>query len=177
MTARLDPVPRERIDDPELLVILDRAERLSAPKPEWYLATAHHPAASKAFDHYWETVFRAGRVEHVIKEYMRLAIVQLLGCGFCSGQRSVLAQQEGLDETAAQACQLPDFDPPDLRLRAALRYARALCLADPSRDTALFDEVYRDLHAVYDDPEIVELAYLAMIAIGGTTVARSLDLA
>lgn len=176
-TSRLRSVPREQIDDPELLEILDRAERLSAPKPEWYLATAHHPAASKAFDHMWETVFRAGRVEHKLKELMRLAIVQLLGCDFCSGQRSVLAQEGGLEEEEVLACALPDFDSPDPRLRAALRYARALCTADPSQDRALFDDVYRDLHAVFDEEEVVELVHLAILSIGGTTVARSLDLA
>jgi alkylhydroperoxidase family enzyme len=175
-TRRLRSVAREDIQDPKLLEIVARAERLSAPKPEWYLATAHNPKACAAFDDYWDAVYRNGLVEHVTKELMRLAIVQLLGCDFCSSQRSVAAQAEGLDEDEVQACAMPDFNPPDPRVRAAVRYARALALDHAGADTSIYDEIYEDLHAHFSEEEIVELAYLAMITIGGTKVARSLDL-
>ena len=175
-TARLRPVSRDTIDDPELLEVLDRADRLSAPKPEWYLATAHYAEGCKVFDRYWDTVFRHGRVDHSIKELMRLAIVQLLGCDFCSSQRSAIAQGAGLSEHDVEACTMTDFNPPDPRLRAALSLARQLCLSRAGDDTAVFDPIYKQLHEVFDEEEIVELLYLSAITIGGTTVARSLDL-
>jgi alkylhydroperoxidase family enzyme len=175
-TSRLRPVARDDIKDLRLREIIARAEQLSAPKPEWYLTTAHNPDASVVFDRYWDAVYRNGRVEHLTKEIMRLAIVQLLGCDFCSSQRSVAAQAEGLEEDDIQACAMPDFDPPDQRLRAAVRYARALALDHAAADTSIYDEVYEDLHANFSEEEIVELAYFAMITIGGTKVARSLDL-
>lgn len=175
-TQRLRTVERDQIVDPEMVAILEKAERLSAPKPEWYLATAHSPEACKAFDHFWDTVFRHGRVEHLIKEMMRLTIVQLLDCDFCSSQRSVQAQHDGLDEASAQACALPDFNPPDERLGAALRYARVLCTTEPSENPGAFDEAYGELHQVFDDEEVTELVYLAMISIGGTMVTRGLNL-
>lgn len=173
---RLPSVPRQAITDAELLEVLDRADRLSAPKPEWYLAFAHNPDVAKGFSAFWESTYREGRVDHVIKELMRLAIVQLVGCDFCSGQRSVRAEEEGLEEEDVQACALPDFNPPDARTRAAIRYARALALDHAGADTSGYDEVYADLRAVFDDAEIIELAGFAALAIGGAKVARSMRL-
>jgi alkylhydroperoxidase family enzyme len=58
-------------------------------------------------------------------------------------------------------------------VRAAVRYARALVL---EHDPAVFDDVYADLHAVFDDGEIVELGCFAAIAIGGVMLSRSLQI-
>lgn len=173
---RVPPVPRDQITDVGLRSVLEQADRLSAPKPEWYLTLAHNPDVAKGFSVFWETTYREGRVDHVIKELMRLTIVQLVGCDFCSGQRSVRAEQEGLDEADVQACALPDFNPPDPRTRAAVRYARALALDEPGADASSFDEVYADLRAVFDDAEVIELAGFAALALGGAKVARSLRL-
>ena len=172
-TSRLPPVPRDQVDDPELEAILERADRLSTPKPAWYLTLAHNPEMAKAYAAYWDAAHRGGRVEHTTKELMRIAISQLLDCTFCADQRSVLAQEQGLDEAEARACALPDFTHPDPRVRAALRYARALV-----QDTgqAAFDDVYAELRAVFDDAEIVELGCFAAIAIGGVTLSRSLQI-
>jgi len=172
-TLRLVPVPREEIADPELEAVLERAERLSTPKPAWYLTLAHSPETAKAYAAFWDATHRGGRVEHTTKELMRIAISQLLGCTFCADQRSVVALDEGLDERIAQACALPDFDHPHPRVRAALRYARALVL---EQDPSAFDGVYAELHEVFDDGEIVELGCFAAIAIGGVTLSRSLQI-
>lgn len=172
-TSRLPQLPREQIEDPELEAILDRAARLSAPKPAWYLTLAHEPAMAKAYAAYWDTTHRGGRVEHTTKELMRIAIAALLGCDFCAEQRSALAVDDGLDEEVAQACALPLFDHPDSRVRAALRYAKALAVES---DPAVFDTVYADLRSVFDDGEIVELGCFAAIAIGGVLLSRSLQI-
>jgi alkylhydroperoxidase family enzyme len=63
--------------------------------------------------------------------------------------------QQGLDEDVAVACALADFQHPDPRTRAALRYARAL--VKDTTDDRVFDEVYAELHRVFDDGEIIEL--------------------
>jgi AhpD family alkylhydroperoxidase len=171
VSARLPQVPRDQIRDPELEAVLERAERLSTPKPAWYLTLAHNPEMAKAYASYWEATHRGGIVEHTTKELMRIAISQLLGCGFCADQRSVVAVEQGLDEADAAACAVQQFDHPDPRVRAALRYARALVV---ETDPAAFDDVYADLRRAYSDAEIVELACFAAIAIGGVTLSRSL---
>lgn len=171
--SRLPKVSAEEVTDPELSAILERAERLSTPKPGWYLTLAHNPEMAKAYAAYWDTTHRGGRVEHTTKELMRIVIAQLYGCAFCADQRSVVALQEGLDESDAVACALPDFDHPDPRVRAALRYARALVRES---DPAVFDEVYAELRAVFTDAEVVELGCFAAIAIGGVLLSRSLQI-
>jgi AhpD family alkylhydroperoxidase len=171
--SRIPQVAADAIDDPELRAVLDRAARVSAPQPAWYLTLAHNPEVAKAYADYWETTHRGGRVEHTTKELMRIAIASALDCGFCATQRSVPAVQAGLDEDAARACALPAFDNDDARVRAAVRYARALA-TEP--DPAAFDDVYAELHRVFDDAEIVELGCFAAIAIGGVVLSRSLQI-
>lgn len=173
-TTRLPPVPPEQVTDARLLAVLDQARQLSTPKPAWYLTLAHSPDMAIAYAQYWDTTHRGGQVEHTTKELMRIAIAQLLGCDFCAEQRSVRALDEGLDEEDAQACALPDFDHPDPRVRAALRYARALTLDSPADDGSAFDPVYAELRSVFTDAEIVELGCFAAIAIGGVKLSRSL---
>lgn len=173
-SGRLPQVSREAIDSPELIGVLERAERLSTPKPAWYLTLAHEPEMAVAYAQFWDVTHRGGRVEHTTKELMRITISQLLGCDFCAEQRSAKAMEEGLDERDAVACAMPDFNHRDPRVRAALRYARALVLDSPGDDGSRFDEVYIELRQVFDDGEIVELGCFAAIAIGGVKLSRSL---
>jgi hypothetical protein len=79
-TTRLPQVPADQISDERLLGVLDRAERLSTPKPAWYLTLAHSPEMANAYAGYWDTTHRGGQVEHTTKELMRITIAQLLGC-------------------------------------------------------------------------------------------------
>jgi AhpD family alkylhydroperoxidase len=175
--SRLAQVPRESIDNQELIGVLERAERLSTPKPAWYLTLAHEPEIAVAYARFWDLTHRGGRVEHMTKELMRITIAQLLGCDFCADQRSVTALEEGLDEADVVACTMPDLNHPDPRVRAALRYARALVLDSPGDDGTRFDDVYLELRRVFDDGEIVELGCFAAIAIGAVKLSRSLRIA
>jgi alkylhydroperoxidase family enzyme len=172
--TRLAPVPREAVTDARLHAVLERAAILSTPKPAWYLTLGHNPDMAVAYAMYWDETHRGGRVEHTIKELMRIAIAQLLGCEFGAEQRSLMALDHGLDEQDARACALPEFDHPDPRTRAALRYARALVLDAPGDDGSAFDAVYAELHSVFSEAEIVELGCFAAIAIGGVKLSRSL---
>jgi len=171
---RLPRVSRTEIRDPRLRGILERAERLSTPKPAWYETLAHSPDMAVAYARYWDLTHRGGHVEHTTKELMRIAISQLLGCGFCADQRSVSAVEAGLDESDAQACALPDFDHPEPRVRAALRFARAMTIDRPGNEQN-WDEIYEELGQVYSSAEIVELGCFAAIAIGGVKLSRSLN--
>src|SRR5262245_57034278 len=90
-SARIPKVPRESITDPGVLRLLDIADRLSAPKPAWYLTIAHNPQVTVQFGALWEELHRGGEVSHHTKELGRLAISQVLDCEFCAGQRSIPA--------------------------------------------------------------------------------------
>jgi len=171
---RLRPLDPAEVRDERLAAVLARAERLSAPRPAWYLTLAHAPEMAVGYADWWELTHRGGRVEHTVKELMRIAISTLLGCGFCAVQRSETALEEGLDEQVVEACASPQFDHPDPRVRAALRYARALVLDGPTRP-ADWDAVYAELRAAYDDDEVVELGCFAAMALGGVKLSRSIN--
>jgi alkylhydroperoxidase family enzyme len=173
---RMPLVDVAALQDPELDRIVEQARRWSTPKPAWYQTLASNPPIAKAFAHYWDIAFRNGRVEHEIKELMRITIAQLLGCSFCSSQRSVQAAEHGLSEATIEQCALPDFQHPDRRTRAALRLARELTLDNAGKDPERFDSIYAELHDVFDDEEIMELAGICVLFIGGTHVARSLGI-
>jgi AhpD family alkylhydroperoxidase len=174
-TAREPRVPRlepDQVTDPGLKEVLAEAERYSTPKPAWFLTLGHSPEMAVGYYDYWHLTHRRGRVEHEIKELMRIAISTLLGCEFCADQRSNLALEEGLDEEQAVACAMPDFQHPDPRTRAALGFARAITLDSPAAPVD-WDPVYADLHEVFDEGEIVELGCFAAIALGGVKLSRS----
>jgi alkylhydroperoxidase family enzyme len=173
---RMPLVDISQLNDPELDGIIEKARRLSTPKPAWYQTLASNPGVAKAFAQYWDTVFRNGRVEHEIKELMRNCVAQLLGCSFCSTQRSTQAIEGGISEQAIENCALPDFHHPNPRTRAALRLARELALDNASRDPSRFDAVYAELHEVFDNEEIMELAGICVLFVGGTHLARSLGI-
>jgi AhpD family alkylhydroperoxidase len=168
---KLDP---GEVDDPRLKEVLERSEQLSTPKPAWFLTLGHSPEMAVGYFDYWDLTHRGGKVDHRIKELMRIAVSTLLGCEFCAAQRSKVALDEGLSEEDAQACALPDFNHPDPRTRAALRFARALTLDSPA-DPVDWDPVYAELHDVFDDDEIVELGCFSAIAVGGVKLSRSLN--
>jgi hypothetical protein len=63
MTSRVPAINPELIHDFELKQIPNRAERLSTPKPAWYLTLAHNPEMAKAYAAYWDITHRGGRVE------------------------------------------------------------------------------------------------------------------
>lgn len=176
MSRRMPLVDVASLKDPELDRIVENSRRLSTPRPAWYQTLASNPQVAKAFAQYWDTVFRGGRVEHEIKELMRICVARLLGCSFCYEQRSTQAMQMGLAEETIQSCTLADFDSPDPRTRAALRLARELALDDASKDASRFDAIYADLHEVFDDEEIMELAGICVLFVGGTHLARSLGI-
>lgn len=171
---RLPRIARREITDRRLRGVLQRAEKLSTPKPAWYQTLAHNPDMAVAYARYWDLTHRGGSVEHTTKELMRIAIAELLGCGFCADQRSVLAVDQGLDERDAVACALPDFNHPEPRVRAALRFARAMTLDGPGVHVD-WDAVYDELRDVFSAGEIVELGCFAAMAIGGVKLSRSLN--
>jgi alkylhydroperoxidase family enzyme len=176
VSPRMPVIDVAILKDPELDLIVENSRRLSTPRPAWYQTLASNPQVAKAFARYWDTVFRGGRVEHEIKELMRIYVARLLGCSFCYEQRSTQAVEMGLAEETIQSCTLAEFDSPDPRTRAALRFARELALDNASKDPARFDVIYANLHEAFDDEEIMELAGICVLFVGGTHLARSLGI-
>ncbi len=166
---RVPLVPRTVIDDPDLEAAMAHTDRVGTPPTAKLQAMAHAPAIAAAFATYWRQVAEGGRVERSIKELGRLTIAQLLGCDVCSGARA--ADVDDLDDEMVAACALPDFDHPDPRTRAALRFARTLVLDDGDDEAR-----YAELRDHYDWGEIVELASFFCLVVGDVRMVKSFGL-
>ncbi len=164
--ANVTQIDEESVTDPALRDVIERAGVTKSPPPSWYRTMGHNPEVAKAFATYWGLLHRGGRVPHEIKELARLQIAQMIGCEFCTRQISPLA--ESITEEEKTSCALPDWEHPDPRTRAALRYARTLTL-DDGRDA----EVYAELHEHYSPAEIIELSAFFCLTAGGNRMAKS----
>src|SRR5579875_1596606 len=60
--ARVPRLSPEEVTDPELQAVLERAEKLSTPKPEWYLTLGHAPQMAVEYARFWDLTHRGGRV-------------------------------------------------------------------------------------------------------------------
>jgi alkylhydroperoxidase family enzyme len=172
---RVSAVERASVTDRALLEVLELADRVSTPRPEWYLVLGHAPEMAVGYANFWNLTYRGGRVEHATKELMRVAITTLLSCSFCSTQRSVDARADGLEEDRIEVCALPNFTDPDPRVHAALQLARALA-SDTSGEASDWDEIYAEVHAHFDDAELAELICFCANTLGGAIVTRTLNL-
>lgn len=164
--THLNPMDRDKVEDPQLEELLERAEKAKTPPVSWYLTMGHSPEVALAFAEYWKVAHRGGQVPHEIKELCRIQIAQMIGCDFCARQRSSLT--DGITEEEIQSCALPNWEHPDPRTRAALHYARTLTL-DDGRDA----EVYEELREHYSEGEIVEMAAFFCLTAGGNRMAKS----
>lgn len=166
---RIPIVDRVTVKDEDLQAALAHTDVVGTPPSRKLLAMAHNPELAKAFATYWRLTCEQGQVEHEIKELGRLTIAQLLDCDMCSNVRSSLAQ--GVSDEEVQACALPNFEHPDPRTQAALKYARTLVLDDGQ------DEVrYEELTQYFSWSEIIELAAFFCLVIGDIRMVKSFGL-
>jgi alkylhydroperoxidase family enzyme len=168
---RISYVPPEAITDPEVEAILDRARRLGTPRPESQAIRAHNPKVMKAFDHFWETTFRQGEVDHSVKELCRLYISKSVECEYCGGQRSVRAREAGTgEEQVDEILEFESSDRFDERERAALRWTMAIAW-----DAGLIDDATWDvLHAHFTEPQLVELGHFVALTLGQQRMLKTL---
>jgi alkylhydroperoxidase/carboxymuconolactone decarboxylase family protein YurZ len=80
--ARISYPDVERLADPELRRLLDEARRFGTPRPETQAIRSHVPAVAKAFSHAWEAIFRAGQLEHSLKELCRVYVSKTIECEY-----------------------------------------------------------------------------------------------
>jgi alkylhydroperoxidase family enzyme len=151
------------IEDPELLVIMERARLEGTPRPESQAIRLHNPEVMKAFNHAWDEFFRRGVTPHAIKELCRLYISKSVDCEYCGGQRSLTAQREGATEM--QVDELLDFERSDRFApaeRAALEWAQAIAW-DPGLAA---DDMWERLHEHFTEPQLVELGHFIALTLG-----------
>ena len=80
--ARISYVDIDAIDDPELAGYMEHSQRYGTPRPETQAIRFHVPDVAKAFSRGWERIFRAGIVEHPLKELCRVYVSESIGCEY-----------------------------------------------------------------------------------------------
>ncbi len=80
--ARISYLDERTLTDPELMRYLDESRRIGTPRPETQSIRFHVPAVAKAFMHAWEGIFRAGVLEHSLKELCRVYVSQTIECEY-----------------------------------------------------------------------------------------------
>jgi alkylhydroperoxidase family enzyme len=81
MATRIQPVEDHAVG-PDVRRALEDAARRGAPNPVLLRILARHPEALHAFYAGWQETFYRGRVEHPLKELMRVRMARLRGCAY-----------------------------------------------------------------------------------------------
>ena len=80
--ARISYVDADSIVDPELQADMEHSRLYGTPRPETQAIRFHVPAVAKAFMRPWKTIFRAGLVEHPLKELCRVYVSKTIDCDY-----------------------------------------------------------------------------------------------
>jgi alkylhydroperoxidase family enzyme len=160
----------DRVSDPEILAILERAREFGTPRPESQAIRSHVPAVLKAFSAAWQDTFVEGIVDHDLKELCRVYVTKTVDCGYCAAQRSVDA-----DTTEDHYSELLEYRTSDRyteREKAALAYTDAIVWNADLAD----DEVWDALNQHFTAPELVELGFFIALTSGQQRWIKTLGL-
>jgi alkylhydroperoxidase family enzyme len=167
---QLEPLPLDAIDDPELRALIADAETLGVPGADFARIIARSPVHAKPFLHAMIFSHTQGKVDHKLKEVIRLQLARFAEDPYFSALRS--AKAEGLGEDVIDAGSgdyedSPFFSEAD---KAALRYADQMYL-DPSKVDGDF---YAELKTHFSEAEIMELGSFIALQYGMQMFMRTL---
>lgn len=80
--ARISYVDPAAITDPELAADMEDSRLYGTPRPETQSIRFHVPNVAKAFMRPWKSIFRAGQVEHSLKELCRVYVSHSIDCHY-----------------------------------------------------------------------------------------------
>ena len=80
--ARISYIDPATIADPELADDMEHSRLYGTPRPETQAIRFHVPAVAKAFMRPWKNIFRAGIVEHPLKELCRVYVSKTIACDY-----------------------------------------------------------------------------------------------
>lgn len=170
---RISYVDPASVTSPDLAAILETSRRHGTPRLESQAVRAHVPAVLRTFSAAWQETFREGVLDHKVKELARVFVAKSLDCGYCAGQRSHLAAEQGVTEHEydeliefRRSSSLSD------REKAALRWAEAIAWDASLAD----DELWEDLHRHFSEPELVELGFFIGLTLGQQRFLKTLQL-
>ena len=153
--ARMEPLPLEECDDPELRELLDHFVTTLGFVPNSLLTMQRVPGLAKAVVGMNKAVFDPkGRVDLGLKRLVGHMASAASGCQYCKAHTTVSATRHGID--AEKMAAVYDYRSSEL-FTAAERAALDFALAAASVPNAVTDESYAELSQYWSEEEIVEI--------------------
>ena len=169
---RIDPVPPEKNEDPDLAKIREICEDLQAPDDLFPGILGHVPGYAKPLIDAMVLSHAEGNVDHKLKEIIRIRLARTAQDTYFSNLRSKKAKGEGLTEERIEAGSDDYENDPGFTEaeKWALRYADKM-YGDPKSVDA---EFYDGLKNHYTEPQIMELGSFIALHYGMQVFMRTL---
>lgn len=153
---RIDALPTDAIDDPEIVAALDRLEQAGAPGAWLVRFAARVPEHGKALLRMLEVVNEGGDLPPRLRHLVRLLLAQMAGDEYTAAISIYALTAEGLDPDWLGELRWIYADSPliDERERLALRFAEQMFLDAKGVNDAMYDE----MRTVFTEPEIMRIA-------------------
>ena len=153
--ARMEPLPIEACEDPELRKIMEHFVETLGFVPNSLLTMQRVPELAKATVQFNRAVFGPhSTIDLGFKRLLAHAASAAVGCQYCRAHTAVSAGRQGIDdEKIAALWEYRTSELFDDRERIAIDYA----MAAASVPNAVNDELYADLEAYWSEDEIVEI--------------------
>lgn len=153
--ARMEPLPPDASDDPELLETFEHFMQTLGMVPASLLTMQRVPAIAKATVAFNRAVFAPdGKIDVGFKRLVGHVASAAAGCQYCKAHTVVSATRAGIDD--AKMAAIYEYRTSPLfseRERVALDYA----MAAGSVPNAVTDELYAELAEHWSEEEIVEI--------------------
>jgi len=153
--TRMEPLPIEACEDPELRATLEHFVNTLGFVPNSLLTMQRVPAIAKATVQFNKAVFGPdGRIDLGFKRLIANAASAASGCQYCRAHTAVSASRHGIEDE--KIAKLHEYRTNPLfsdKERIAIDYA----MAAASVPNAVSDEMYMSLAEHWTEEEIVEL--------------------
>jgi len=157
------------IEDAECRSYLETAMANGKPGPEFQSIRAHVPGVMQSFTKTREWIYHNGVLDFAFKELLRAYIALSGECGYCANQGIA----RDINASEAEKSDLFNYMRSDKytdREKLAMRYADAIMWAPEQAD----ETMWKELHAEFTEPELVEMGYWIGFTFGGQRWLRTL---
>ncbi len=159
----------EDIAEEDCRRFLETAMENGKPGPEFQAIRAHVPGVMRSFTKTREWIYHEGVLDFDLKELLRAYIAISGECGYCANQGIA----RGISASEAEKSELFNYRTSDRysdREKLAMQYADAI-MWDPNQAD---ETMWKELHAEFTEPELVELGYWIGFTFGGQRWLRTL---
>lgn len=166
-------IPRERIE-PKWQPAWDMLDGLTGSATFVEVFAQAPELLEFVMERFYMKLFFGGRVPERYKQLARLQLSLLHGCRTCNRQNVPGALGAGFTQAQIDALAAGDDAPFSAAERAVIGYARQIALT--SMDGHLTPQLYGQLRAHFDEPQILELGTVMAVIAGMAKLSFVLDL-